>query len=233
MIEYSVSVEKKLIFEVDSEVFSPSGIDIGTLTMLEQVSFKENDLVLDLGCGYGFVGILAAESTSAENVTMVDNSEKAIELAKRNAKANGKEKIEVFLSDGLDNVQKSQFNWILSNPPYHVDFSVPKKFIHQSYKKLTLGGKLVMVTKRKDWYKNKLISIFGGVSITEKNGYYVFVAEKRKKKQKVKTSEKKTMSKKLERKSEKKKRRKGEKSMNKYLFTSESVTEGHPDKLAD
>lgn len=71
----------------------------------------------------------------------------------------------------------NDFTLILSNPPYHTDFSVPKHFIEIGFKKLVLGGKLIMVTKRLDWYKNKLTSIFGGVKI---NGYYVFIAEKRK-----------------------------------------------------
>ena len=43
-----------------------------------------------------------------------------------------------------------------------------------------IDGKLIMVTKRLDWYKNKFTSIFGGVGVYEVNGYYVFVAEKRK-----------------------------------------------------
>ena len=66
-----------------------------------------------------------------------------------------------------------------ANPPYHADFSVPKAFIEKGFNRLQIGGKMVMVTKRKEWYKNKLISIFGGVSITEIDGYYVFISEKR------------------------------------------------------
>lgn len=67
----------------------------------------------------------------------------------------------------------------LSNPPYHADFSVPKEFIEKGFNRLQIGGKMYMVTKRKDWYKNKLISIFGGVKIWEIDGYYVFLAIKK------------------------------------------------------
>ncbi|HKL99509.1 MAG TPA: methyltransferase, partial [Mobilitalea sp.] len=49
----------------------------------------------------------------------------------------------------------------------------------KGYKKLIIGGKMLMVTKRKDWYKNKLTTVFGGVKVIETNGYYVFIAEKR------------------------------------------------------
>ncbi|HIU29966.1 MAG TPA: methyltransferase, partial [Candidatus Egerieisoma faecipullorum] len=115
-----------------------------------------------------------------KNITMCDISESAIKQAKINAKLNQVPDIDIRLSDGLQNVSDNDFTLILSNPPYHTDFSVPKHFIEVGFKKLVLGGKLIMVTKRLDWYKNKLISTFGGVQIHEINGYYVFIAEKRK-----------------------------------------------------
>jgi 16S rRNA (guanine1207-N2)-methyltransferase len=58
---------------------------------------------------------------------------------------------------------------------------VAKAFIEKGFNRLKIGGKMVMVTKRKDWYKNKLSSIFGGVRIYEINGYFVFEAERRSK----------------------------------------------------
>lgn len=92
------------------------------------------------------------------------------------------------------------FTLILCNPPYHADFSVPKKFIEVGFRKLAMGGKLVMVTKRLDWYKNKLISVFGGVKVREIQGYYVFAAEKRGRVIKKKKKPVRKLSKKLQRK---------------------------------
>ena len=63
-----------------------------------------------------------------------------------------------------------------------------------------MGGKLIMVTKRLDWYKNKLTSVFGGVKVHEINGYYVFVAEKRIQSKKEKEKTTRNLSKKLQRK---------------------------------
>ena len=60
-----------------------------------------------------------------------------------------------------------------------VDFSVPKHFIEMGYRKLVSGGKMVMVTKRSKWYNKKLTAVFGGVKMIEKDGYYIWVAEKR------------------------------------------------------
>lgn len=189
----------KLEFETSDKVFSPSNIDKGTLAMLSQVEFNKNDKILDLGCGYGIVGIFASKLIGAENVIMCDLSPDAVALSKSNATNNGIIDLQIIQSDGLDTITDNNFSLILSNPPYHVDFSVPKKFIEQSYKRLITGGKMYMVTKRKDWYKNKLISVFGGVVIVEIDGYYVFMAEKRNEK-KVKIEKTSTLSKKLQRK---------------------------------
>lgn len=169
----------KLQFKTSDKVFSPSDIDRGTLAMLSQVQFNNNDKVLDLGCGYGFVGIYAGKLINPENIVMSDIYSEAVNLSKFNAKLNQIENLTIFQSDGLDDITDDNFSLILSNPPYHVDFSVPKIFIEQSYKRLIIGGRMYMVTKRKDWYKNKLISVFGGVKISEIDGYYVFIAEKR------------------------------------------------------
>lgn len=168
-----------LKFETDPSNFSPNNIDVGTLAMLSAVDFLPNDKVLDMGCGYGVVGILAAKLIGQENVTMCDISESAVKQAKINAELNGVPNIDIKISDGFSEIPDNDFTLILSNPPYHTDFSVPKHFIEVGFKKLAVGGKMIMVTKRLDWYKNKLTSIFGGVRVREINGYYVFISEKR------------------------------------------------------
>ena len=168
-----------LKFETDPSNFSPNNIDVGTLAMLSAVDFLPSDKVLDMGCGYGVVGILAAKLIGQENVAMCDISEAAVKQAKINAELNGVPNIKIKISDGFSEIQDNGFTLILSNPPYHADFSVPKRFIEVGFKKLTVGGKMVMVTKRLDWYRNKLTSVFGGVRVREIDGYYVFISEKR------------------------------------------------------
>ncbi len=180
--------------------FSPNGIDTGTLAMLSETDFSQDDKVLDLGCGYGVVGILAGKLIGQERVVMCDVSESAVREAKINAELNQVPNLDIRLSDGFRNIPERDFTLILSNPPYHADFSVPKRFIEDGFKSLVLGGRLVMVTKRLDWYKNKLTSVFGGVKVREINGYYVFIAEKRKNAVERKPKPAQTLSKKLRRK---------------------------------
>lgn len=168
-----------LTFETSSALFSPSCVDKGTISMLSAVAFSQSDKVLDLGCGYGVVGIYAAKLIGAQNVVMSDIDEKSIELSIKNVKINEVSGIKLILSDGFRNIEEKDFSLILSNPPYHTDFSVPKHFIEKGFNRLKIGGKMFMVTKRKEWYKNKLIAIFGGTKIYEVDGYFVFCAEKR------------------------------------------------------
>jgi len=192
-------------FATEGEVFSPHGADGGTLAMLSVVKLEEQDKLLDLGCGYGLVGIWAAKQIGAEQVVMCDISETAVTVAKKNCERNGVE-VAVYQSDGLRNLpQELRFTKILSNPPYHEDFSVPKGFIELGYRRLEFGGKMFMVTKRKDWYYNKLKTVFGGVRVDEIDGYYVFTAEKRERKQVEKKKNEQIMSKKLQRKMSKRK----------------------------
>jgi len=169
----------ELEFETSSDVFSPKNIDKGTLAMLSIFEFKEDDKILDLGCGYGIVGILAAKLIGQNKVTMVDIDQSAVEISKKNAVLNNVPEISIFQSDGFTNIREKDFTAILSNPPYHSDFSVPKAFIEKGFNRLCIGGRMYMVTKRKEWYFNKLKAIFGGVKLWEIDGYYVFMSMKK------------------------------------------------------
>ena len=168
-----------LILETQQGLFSPEHADRGTLAMLSTVDFQPGMRVMDLGCGCGIVGIAAAKKCGKENVVMSDVDPKAVETAVRNAALNGVEGVKAVCSNGFDSVDEAGFDLILSNPPYQTDFAVAKKFIEKGFNRLKIGGKMVMVTKRLDWYRNKIRSIFGGVRVEEIDGYYVFTAERR------------------------------------------------------
>ena len=191
---------QEIILEAGDYYFSPQMIDKGTLFMLSKVQVAAEDKVLDLGCGYGVVGISIAKLIGGERVVMSDVSEEALELTNANLVRNGLNDVRVVKSNGLKEIPDNDFTLILSNPPYHTDFSVAKAFIEDGYKHLAYGGKLIMVTKRLTWYRNKLATVFGGVKVFEQDGYYVFVAEKRKGKRIMREQKKQMLSKKLMRK---------------------------------
>ena len=169
----------RLALETHPKLFSPGHADRGTLAMLSVAHFSPGMRVLDLGCGCGLVGILAARMCGEENVIMSDIDPLAVQIAAKNAAANGVGGVQVVVSDGLNGVDATGFDLILSNPPYQSDFSVAKRFIEKGFNRLKIGGTMLMVTKRREWYRNRLISIFGGVRVHEVDGYFVFEAEKR------------------------------------------------------
>ena len=170
---------QQVSLETRRGLFSPEHIDRGTLAMLSHVQIAPGMRIMDLGCGCGVVGIVAAKIAGEENVFMSDADPMAVETARRNAERNGVGGVRLYVSDGFRDVDASGFDLILSNPPYQTDFSVAKGFIEKGFNRLKIGGKLYMVTKRRAWYKNKMISVFGGVEIRETDGYYVFIAERR------------------------------------------------------
>ena len=170
--------------------------------MLSQVDFQNEDLILNLGCGYGVVGILAAKFVKPSKVYMVDIDSEAIRLSKENAELNNVEGVNIIQSDGFEGLDVTGFSLILCNPPYVVDFAVPKRFIKKGFNRLRIGGRFFMVTKRRLWYKNKFISIFGGVQIEQVSDYNVFCAVRKTENYVdglTKQKRKKSMSKKLKR----------------------------------
>lgn len=175
----AVVLDEALTLETCEGLFSPGHVDRGTLAMLSMAELEPGMRVMDLGCGCGVVGVVAAKKCGAENVWMTDVDPLAVETATKNAARNGVAGVHAVCSNAFDAVDATGFDLILSNPPYQSDFSVAKRFIEKGFNRLKLGGRMMMVTKRLDWYRNRLRAVFGGVRVREADGYFVFIAEKR------------------------------------------------------
>jgi 16S rRNA (guanine1207-N2)-methyltransferase len=189
IIEVKINdIEMRL--QTSHSLFSPRSVDAGTSAMLSTVRAEllPGRKLLDLGCGYGIVGLYAAHFCGAHNIWMLDVDPEAIRVSKLNAIALGLTEINTVLSDGPESLikmsQANSFDLILSNVPYHTDYNVAKRFIESSRVLLKDNGKLYVVVKKSKWYINKMKTIFGGVRIIEDSGYYVLISEKRIKKAK-------------------------------------------------
>jgi 16S rRNA (guanine1207-N2)-methyltransferase len=143
------------------------------------VEISPDDKVLDLGCGYGLVGVYAAKLARPEAVHLLDIDPQATRAAERNLAINEVSGATVSLSDGFRDFGETGFSKILCNAPHHVDFAVPKPFIEKGFNRLAIGGTLWMVTKREAWYRQKLSAIFGGCRVHAEGGYSVFEATRR------------------------------------------------------
>ena len=129
-----------LTLETAPGLFSPQRADRGTLAMLSCVDFAPGMKVLDLGCGCGLVGILAAKTCGEANVVMCDIDPLAVAIAGKNALRNGVSEMKAVVSDGFSALDDTGFDLILSNPPYQSNFSVAKGFIEKGFNRLKLGA---------------------------------------------------------------------------------------------
>jgi 16S rRNA (guanine1207-N2)-methyltransferase len=105
----------ELTFETAPSLFSPTAIDEGTVAMLRHAAITPEDKVLDLGCGYGVVGVYAARQTDPSRVWLVDADPLAVEFAQRNLRLNCVEGATVVRSDGFDALTETGFTKILCN----------------------------------------------------------------------------------------------------------------------
>ena len=163
-----------------SSVFSKSGIDLGTRTLIENACIKPGWLVLDLGCGYGAVGIAIAKAHPSCRVVMTDINRRAVMLAKMNAKENNVN-AGVFCGDGFEPVKNLRFNTILLNPPQTAGKRLCEGMILASKDHLKRGGLLQLVARHRKGGRSLaevMLKCFGNLSIAGKGaGYRVYVSE--------------------------------------------------------
>ncbi|WP_043931583.1 class I SAM-dependent methyltransferase [Bacillus sp. EB01] len=173
---------QRLRFKTDSGVFSRNEVDFGSRLLIE--TFIPPDLdgpMLDVGCGYGPIGLALAKTFTDQIVHMVDVNERALELAVENAKANGIENVRIYESDRLHNVKETGFSVILTNPPIRAGKKTVHDIFFQSRKVLANEGELWVVIQKKQGAPSaldKLNELFGDVTIVDKEkGYYIIRAK--------------------------------------------------------
>lgn len=119
-------------FRTDRAVFSRERIDPGTRLLVEAMRIGRADTVLDLGCGYGVIGIVAARLAADGRVYLVDVNERAVELARANLELNGVHNAEVRAGDGTEPVAGIRFDTILMNPPVRAGKAAVRRLVAQA-----------------------------------------------------------------------------------------------------
>lgn len=174
---------EKFRFQTDAGVFSKSEVDFGSRLLIETFQGSEIDgPVLDVGCGYGPIGMAVAKAFPQKKVHMVDVNTRAIELAKTNVEKNDISNAEIYESDGLSAVGVSGFSAILTNPPIRAGKDTIFRFYEEAAEKLADGGSLWVVIQKKQGAPStqvKLEELFGEVKVADKKkGYFIFEARK-------------------------------------------------------
>ncbi|MDG2354171.1 MAG: methyltransferase [Gammaproteobacteria bacterium] len=145
-------------------VFSPRAIDDGTLLLMKYLDIATEDKCLDLGCGYGPIGLSVAKSCPQGEVHMVDKDFIAVELSNKNAKLNHINNAEAYLSDAFLSVNKDNyFDQIISNVPAKVGREQLSIILYDAYDALKPGGKITFVTINglRNFIKDNFKSVFG------------------------------------------------------------------------
>ncbi|MDU6525315.1 MAG: class I SAM-dependent methyltransferase [Streptococcus lutetiensis] len=172
-------LRQSFTFLTDSGVFSKKMVDYGSQVLLNTLDFEKGKTLLDLGCGYGPLGISLAKVQDVK-LTMVDINNRAIDLAKQNAQKNGVE-ADIFQSNIYEKVNGT-FDYIISNPPIRAGKQVVHTIISESINYLKVGGNLTIVIQKKQGApsaKAKMEEVFGNVEILKRDkGYYILRSEK-------------------------------------------------------
>jgi len=134
------------VFHTTWGIFSPRNIDEGTLLLLKYLEINETDDCLDLGCGYGPIGLTMAKLAPKGLTTLVDKDFKAVEYSNINAELNQIKNAEALLSNGFDQINKRKFNIVVSNIPAKVGNEMLSLFLYDAYKQMKHGGKIYVVT---------------------------------------------------------------------------------------
>ena len=165
----------------EAGVFSRRRVDRGTRLLVSNIEIEAADRVLDLGCGYGVVGLVASRLAPEGRVTMVDINQRAVELARANLRANNIDNAEVYQGDGFAPVAGRAFDVIALNPPIRAGLPVVHRLIEQSKDHLSPGGRFYLVGRTKQGVvrlAQKLSQVFGRAEeVAKGGGYRLYLAQ--------------------------------------------------------
>lgn len=165
-------------FRTDAGVFSKGGVDFGSKLLIETMDIASGERVLDVGCGYGPIGLVAARLADPGMVTMIDINERAVQLAKENAKQNRISNVEILVSDLFETVKGRTFHTILTNPPIRAGKETVHRIFAEAKEHLEPGGKLWVVIQKKQGAPSaytRLEELFGSVEEAAKSkGFKIF-----------------------------------------------------------
>ena len=171
------------VYTTDSDVFSRQHVDFGTNLLVRTVieDFVKDGIpgdgsLLDLGCGYGVIGIAMKRVFPALHVTMADINARAVELATENAKTNHTPYVRILTSDGWNGIEGS-FSTVITNPPVRAGKKTIFSFYDGAYNRITPGGKLYVVLQKKQGAPSSetyLRELFGNCEMIARDaGYWI------------------------------------------------------------
>lgn len=174
---------QKFEFLTASGVFSVKKVDLGTQVLIENMVLPAEGCLLDVGCGYGAVGIVAAKLNPKLRVVLTDVNRRAVQLARENKQKNRVRNLEVRQGTLYEPVKDLCFNAILSNPPVSAGMETVEAIIRGAPAVLAEDGSLQMVVRSKIGKKilpQAFEAAFGNFEVLAiESGYRVLSARKK------------------------------------------------------
>lgn len=156
-------------------IFSSEGLDDGTAFLLAHLGVRSGERVLDVGCGWGAIGLAAARG-GAGAVDMIDSSLPAIAAARRNSAAAGVDNASAFPSDALSALGDQRYDLIVTNPPFHagkgVSYDAAGAFIADARNHLTSRGRFLLVANAFIRYERAMREHFATVEVVAEDRRY-------------------------------------------------------------
>ena len=174
--------EHELTFIGDIGVFSKEKVDYGSRALLDAMDVKQNQkTLLDVGCGYGTLGISLAKEYPWLSVEMVDVNERAVLLTKKAIACNNIENAKAYVSSVYENVEGT-YDVIISNPPIRAGKKIVHEILEKAYDHLNVQGELIVVIQKKQGApsaKTKMEEVFGNCEIVNRDkGYFILKSQK-------------------------------------------------------
>jgi len=163
-------------------LFSPRDIDEGTLLLLKHIEVAPDADCLDLGCGYGPIGLALAALAPRGRTLMLDKDFVAVDYANRNARLNGLANAEATLSNGLDQIEPGRtFDLVASNVPAKVGKELLAILLHDIHSRLRPGGSCYLVTINglREYMKRNLQEVFGNYDKLKQGAHYTVALARR------------------------------------------------------
>lgn len=165
----------ELALKTQPGVFSHRRVDGGALALSESIVSKEDDSILDMGCGCGAIGISVAKQLKNYELRFIDSNARALKMTEINCRENKVEVTELILSASGDCLE-SCATLFVGNPPYFSDHKISALFIDTAYRALKANGRMYLVAKKMEWNENYAKKNFKNIQIKKRRNYMILSA---------------------------------------------------------
>ncbi len=155
-------------------IFSPKGVDEGSRLLLDHIKVNEDDDTLDLGCGYGPLGLTLAKLAPKGTSVLVDKDFVAVEYSRKNAELNAIDNTEIFLSNGFDQVGDRDFDLIVSNLPAKTGKELYYLYFYDALVRMKPGARfyVVTITGLRKFVQKAFMEVFGNYKKVKQGRVY-------------------------------------------------------------